>query len=161
MKTVDIYTTPQCPFCKQLKIVLDKKGISYTAHDVASDEAALNEMQTLTNGVMSVPVTVLDKGQKDQKVVIGYSDALAALNLEGGEEKNKVKETAILNCPECGHKQWGEIPTKSCVPFYVCKECGKTIKAKAEECCVFCSYADKQCPVKTGESGCEGGACRI
>lgn len=161
MQSIDLYTTSQCPFCKQLKIVLDNKGISYAVHDVASDEAAFKEMQSLTNGAMSVPVTVLNKGQKDQQVIIGYSDALGVLGIEGGEGKNVVKTTATLTCPECGYKQEGEIPTKSCVPFYVCRGCGRTIKAKGEECCVFCSYADKKCPVNAGDTGCEGGVCRI
>lgn len=50
-----------------------------------------------------------------------------------------------LTCPECGHKQKMEIPSKSCIPFYICESCGKTIQAKS--CCVFCDYADKACPV--------------
>lgn len=162
MKTIDIYTTPQCPFCKQLKLKLDQKNIAYKSYDITKNERAFTEMQKLTKGVMSVPAMVLNKGQTDQKVTVGYTDALSALHFESGDEAKNTKQTrAMLACPQCGHKQEGEIPTKACVPFYVCKGCRKTIQAKWKECCVFCSYADKKCPVKSGKSGCEGGVCRI
>jgi hypothetical protein len=51
-----------------------------------------------------------------------------------------------LTCPECRHKQKMEIPTKGCMYFYVCENCKKIIKGKNR--CVFCSYADKECPDK-------------
>lgn len=55
---------------------------------------------------------------------------------------------STLTCPECGHKQKETIPTDRCVPFYNCDNCKKTIAAK-KECCVFCDYGDKDCPVST------------
>ena len=149
MKTIDIYSTTQCGFCQTLKSQLDSKKIVYISHDVATDEKELLEMQKLSKGAMTVPVTVVGKGTKDQKVLVGYSDSLKALNIEEGLKKDFEKsDTATLTCPQCGHKQKGKIPTTSCVPFYVCKGCKKTIKAEGEDCCVFCSYADKQCPLK-------------
>jgi hypothetical protein len=63
---------------------------------------------------------------------------------------NQLKDfmaKATLICPKCGHKQIGEIPTNSCIPFYICEGCGETISANKEDCCIFCSHADEQCPV--------------
>jgi transposase-like protein len=56
------------------------------------------------------------------------------------------ENTGTVTCPECKHKQKMKIPTTSCTPFYKCKGCSKTISAK-KECCVFCEYGDKACPV--------------
>jgi len=57
---------------------------------------------------------------------------------------------AKLTCPKCGHKQEGAMPTNACVPFYICDNCKETITPKGDDCCVFCSYADKKCPAKHG-----------
>jgi len=79
--TVDIYSTPQCGYCKQLKAMLTERKIPFTNHDVTTSEENLAEMQNLTHGGMSVPVTVVDKGTPKQKVVVGYDDAAALLKL--------------------------------------------------------------------------------
>ena len=71
MKTITIYSTPTCGYCKQLKQFLTEKAIAFTDHDVTKDSAALEEMQKLTNGATSVPVIVFNKGQSDQKIQIG------------------------------------------------------------------------------------------
>ncbi|PIZ77907.1 hypothetical protein COY06_00085, partial [Candidatus Peregrinibacteria bacterium CG_4_10_14_0_2_um_filter_41_8] len=108
MKTIDIYTTPQCGFCKALKAKLDEKKIAYTSHDVTANDKDLSEMQNLSGGAMSVPVTVLNKGAKDQQVLLGYPDAVKVLKLEAKEaSEDKQKNTATLTCPKCGHKQKG------------------------------------------------------
>ncbi|MBI2672068.1 hypothetical protein HYX16_03990 [Candidatus Woesearchaeota archaeon] len=51
-----------------------------------------------------------------------------------------------VTCPKCGHVQKMNIPADSCIPFYKCNGCKKTISAK-EKCCVFCDYGDKTCQV--------------
>lgn len=56
-------------------------------------------------------------------------------------------EKTTLTCPKCGHKQEGQIPTNACIPFYKCDSCGEMISPKDGDCCVFCSYGDKACPV--------------
>lgn len=56
---------------------------------------------------------------------------------------------ATLTCPMCKAEQIAEIPSDSCVPFYKCGKCGQLIKAKAGDCCVFCSYGSKKCPLKS------------
>lgn len=61
----------------------------------------------------------------------------------------KVKTTAVLLCPKCGRQQEVEMPTNACQYFYKCVNCHEIIKPKEGDCCVFCSYADIQCPPKT------------
>lgn len=162
MKTIDIYTTPTCGFCKALKGKLDGQNIPYTSHDVTANEKDFADMRELSGGAMSVPVTVLNKGTENQKVLIGYPSSVKAIGLEDeANAKNEQKDTSTLTCPKCGHKQQGEIPTTACVPFYICEGCKETIKAQGEDCCVFCSYADKQCPLKKKESDCSNEACKI
>lgn len=75
MKTVSIYSTPTCGFCKMLKAFLQSQSIPYADHNVADDEKAAAEMQQLVPGAMSVPVIVFNKGQKDQEIQIGFDQA--------------------------------------------------------------------------------------
>lgn len=57
----------------------------------------------------------------------------------------------VLTCPKCSTKQRKEIPLNACVPFFLCNSCKETIVAKDVDCCVFCSYSDRQCPLKSVE----------
>jgi len=57
-----------------------------------------------------------------------------------------------LICPKCGHKQGMIIPAKKCIPFYKCSSCKKIIVAK-KNCCVFCDYGDRKCPVSSKHKG--------
>lgn len=72
MKTITIYSTPTCGFCKMLKAFLQSQSIPYTDHDVTIDDKALEEMQQLAPNNMSVPVVVFDKGKSDQEIQVGY-----------------------------------------------------------------------------------------
>ncbi len=60
-----------------------------------------------------------------------------------------MQTQATLTCPLCAAVQAAEIPTGSCMPFYKCQKCNKLIKAKDGDCCVFCSYGNKKCPLKS------------
>lgn len=73
MKTITVYSTPMCGFCKMLKAFLQLQSIPYTDRDVAVDNKALEEMQELVPGNMSVPVIVFNKGQSDQTIQLGYN----------------------------------------------------------------------------------------
>lgn len=160
-QTIDLYTTSQCGFCTQLKTVLDENNLGYTEHNVSTDVYALEEMKTFTQGIMSVPVTVIDKGNAARKVTIGYDEAIASLGLNKDNDTPFESVLGILTCPKCKHQQQIPIPTNSCVPFYECQGCGRQIEAKEEDCCVFCSYGDQPCPLKSSENSCSGGTCSI
>ena len=53
-KTI-IYSTPTCPYCKNVKAYLQERGIEFTDIDVSQDEAFQKEMIE-KSGTMSVPV---------------------------------------------------------------------------------------------------------
>jgi len=53
-----------------------------------------------------------------------------------------------ITCPFCGFKKVEEMPLDACVHFYECTKCGKIIKSKEGDCCVFCSYGTVKCPSK-------------
>ena len=63
--------------------------------------------------------------------------------------------TSTLTCPLCGHQAREVMPSDACQYFYDCLGCGKLLKPKPGDCCVFCSYGDTVCPPKqSGESCC-------
>lgn len=55
MKTVEIYTTPICGFCRMAKSLLEKKGVSYTEIDVMVNPSKKAEMMQRANGGRTVP----------------------------------------------------------------------------------------------------------
>jgi len=77
LSTVEIYTSPFCPYCHRAKALLEKKGVAYTEIDVPSTPGAREAMLQRTNGVRTVPQIFIDgRG-------IGGSDELAALERAG------------------------------------------------------------------------------
>ena len=68
------------------------------------------------------------------------------------DKAEPLKLRATITCPHCGHVETELMPTDACQYFYDCKGCGVVLKPKAGDCCVFCSYADIQCPpMQTGD----------
>lgn len=67
-KRVITYTTPTCPWCRQLKEYLNQKGVQYTDYNVAVDRARFDEMMKLT-GQAGVPVTVIDGKAKNDEAL--------------------------------------------------------------------------------------------
>ncbi len=55
MKTVEIYTTPTCPYCLAAKRLLTKKGVAFTEIDVSRDPSLRIAMAERANGRRSVP----------------------------------------------------------------------------------------------------------
>ncbi len=68
-KSVIIYSTPTCPYCKRAKEYLSQKGISYTDYDVASDRDTAKEM-IQKSGQMGVPVILVD-----DQLVAGFNQS--------------------------------------------------------------------------------------
>ena len=71
-KTVKIYSTPTCVYCKMAKDFFAKNNIQYTEYNVAEDERAREEMIT-TSHQLGVPVIDID-GQ----IIVGYDKATLA-----------------------------------------------------------------------------------
>lgn len=55
MKTVEIYTTPTCPYCHAAKRLLTRKGVAFTEIDVSRDPALRAAMTKRAGGRMTVP----------------------------------------------------------------------------------------------------------
>ena len=66
MPKITVYSTPGCPYCIRLKDYLKQKGLDFTAIDVASDQAGLDKMVSIS-GQMGVPVIDVDG-----KIVVGF-----------------------------------------------------------------------------------------
>ncbi|MBI4438232.1 glutaredoxin family protein [Candidatus Uhrbacteria bacterium] len=64
--TITVYSTPTCPFCKQLKAFLKDHDVAFKDIDVSTDQALAQEMID-KSGQMGVPVLEVD-GQ----IVVGF-----------------------------------------------------------------------------------------
>jgi len=63
--------------------------------------------------------------------------------------------TSTLTCPECGAQQTETMELNACRYVYTCPSCAETLRPKAGDCCVFCSYGSVPCPPKqTGNACC-------
>ena len=51
-----------------------------------------------------------------------------------------------IRCPYCDHRETEQMPVDACQWFYDCKGCGRLLKPKPGDCCVFCSYGTIACP---------------
>lgn len=61
---------------------------------------------------------------------------------------------SVLTCPVCGRQSLETMPTDACQFFYECAGCGKILRPKPGDCCVFCSYGTIPCPPKQGAKDC-------
>lgn len=64
----------------------------------------------------------------------------------------EITTRSRLACPECGFTDELEMPTDVCQFFHECAGCKASLRPKAGDCCVFCSYADTLCPPKQMET---------
>ena len=58
-KSVKIYSTPTCPYCRQAKQFLKENNIDFEDIDVSANQAAAQEM-IQKSGQMGVPVLDID-----------------------------------------------------------------------------------------------------
>lgn len=77
--SVEMYTTPTCPWCKKAKDYLTEKGVDFTDHNVIEDPSKLQEMVELT-GQRGVPVIRIG-----DKVIVGFDPAGIDKALESQE----------------------------------------------------------------------------
>ncbi|GHC29832.1 MULTISPECIES: glutaredoxin 3 [Gemmobacter] len=77
MKTVEIYTTPTCPYCLAAKRLLTRKGAAFTEIDVSRDPDLRAAMTDRANGRRTVPQIFIG-GQH-----VGGSDDIHALDHDG------------------------------------------------------------------------------
>lgn len=78
MATVEIYTTPLCPYCLRAKRLLDRKGVPFVEIDLWQQPSRREEMIRRAGGRRTVPQVFVDgRG-------LGGSDELHALDAAGG-----------------------------------------------------------------------------
>ena len=77
MATVEIYTTPMCPYCVRAKRLLSSKGVEFIEIDLWQFPARRAEMIARAQGRRTVPQVFVD-GQ-----ALGGSDDLQALEAAG------------------------------------------------------------------------------
>ena len=65
-KTVKVYSTPTCPWCKKLNAYLKEKKIAYEDIDVSSNQDAAREM-IKKSGQMGVPQIEIG-----DKIIVGF-----------------------------------------------------------------------------------------
>ena len=68
-KSVVVYSTPTCPYCRQVKEYLAQNGIEFIDKNVATDMAAREEMK---NKSSSLGVPVIDI---NGSIVVGFQKA--------------------------------------------------------------------------------------
>ena len=81
MQTVEIYTTPTCPYCHAAKRLLNAKGASFAEIDVSRDPALRDKMMERAGGRRSVPQIFIGGHH------VGGSDDLHALDGRGGLDR--------------------------------------------------------------------------
>lgn len=74
--SVEVYSTPWCPFCVRARALLDRKGLAYTDIDVSRDPASKREMME-RSGRHTVP-QIWVNGRH-----VGGCDELMALERSG------------------------------------------------------------------------------
>lgn len=92
MATVEIYTTPMCPYCVRAKRLLKGKGVDFTEIDLWQFPGRREEMIARAEGRRTVPQIFID-GRP-----VGGSDDLYALDLAGGLDP-------LLQAPEAPSAQ--------------------------------------------------------
>ena len=78
MSTVEVYTTPLCPYCVSAKKLLRRKGVDFTEIDVAGVPGRRAEMTSRANGRTTVPQIFIGA------VHVGGCEELYDLDQAGG-----------------------------------------------------------------------------
>ncbi|MEO6092309.1 MAG: glutaredoxin 3 [Novosphingobium sp.] len=75
--TVEIYTKWGCPYCVAARMLLDRKGVSYSEHDITMGGPKRAEMLERVPSAVTVPQVLVD-GR-----ALGGFDEISALDREG------------------------------------------------------------------------------
>jgi len=72
MKKITVYTTNTCSYCKMVKKWLDSKGVKYNVVNLDEQPERQKEIYE-KSGALTVPVTLVEKEDKTEEVVIGFN----------------------------------------------------------------------------------------
>jgi glutaredoxin 3 len=77
MASVEVYTTPYCPYCVSAKDLLRRKGVEFIEINVAGDRDLRSRMIERSGGRLTVPQIFIDDTH------VGGCDDLYALEEQG------------------------------------------------------------------------------
>jgi glutaredoxin len=77
MKKITVFTTSTCAYCGMVKKWLDAKGIKYNVVNL-DEQPEMQKEVFEKSGAMTVPVTLVEKEDKSEEVVVGYNLARLA-----------------------------------------------------------------------------------
>jgi mycoredoxin len=60
--TVTMFTTTWCGYCRRLKTLLDREGISYTEVNIETDESSARFVEQANGGNQTVPTLLFPDG---------------------------------------------------------------------------------------------------
>lgn len=69
---VTIYSTTTCPYCGILKDYLNEKKVPFVEKVIDRDEAAKNEMISVSNGFLGAPFVLITKDDGIKETVLGF-----------------------------------------------------------------------------------------
>jgi glutaredoxin 3 len=72
MKNITVYTTDPCPYCRQAKALLAKRGLTYDEINLAMDADGRAEL-ALRTGMMTFPQVIIG-----EEVIGGFTELAAA-----------------------------------------------------------------------------------
>jgi glutaredoxin 3 len=72
-KDITIFTTNTCSYCGMVKRFLDLKGQNYQVVNLDEHPERNQEAYELSNGALTVPITVITKEDDTKHVVVGYN----------------------------------------------------------------------------------------
>lgn len=68
----------------------------------------------------------------------------------------EISPNSTITCPECGFSKLETLPTEVCQIRYDCTNCGVALYPEGDDCCVFCTHGDFECPsIQEGKVCCE------
>lgn len=71
-KKVTVFTTSTCAYCGMVKKYLDNKGVSYEVVNLDEQPEKQKEIYE-KSGALTVPVTLVEKEDSTEEVVIGFN----------------------------------------------------------------------------------------
>jgi len=71
MKSITIYSTATCGFCKMLKSYLQSKGVNYEEKHADEDQAIAQELYE-KSGQLGVPFTVITDENGKEENILGF-----------------------------------------------------------------------------------------
>lgn len=72
-KDITIFTTNTCSYCGMVKRFLDMKGQAYQVVNLDEHPERNQEAFELSDGALTVPITVVTKHDDSREVVVGYN----------------------------------------------------------------------------------------